>query len=130
MIVQRWNMKNARAGMCGCTYLSSVVLKTTVLSKCHKNRHSQQINNDETFNFHVLFVYSMHSSMLCSLHRPLDETSHKRALATAKRRIREDFMFVGILEQFEDSLTMLEKLLPRYFKGAVDVWKGDCKWRL
>jgi len=38
-----------------------------------------------------------------------------------KRKIVKDFLLVGILEQFDDTLLALEKLLPTYFKGALQV---------
>ena len=34
-------------------------------------------------------------------------------------------MIVGILEQFEDTLIALERLLPRYFKGALEISKDE-----
>ena len=33
-------------------------------------------------------------------------------------RILNDYFLVGILEQFEDSLNLFEKVLPSYFRGA------------
>ncbi|XP_039249257.2 uronyl 2-sulfotransferase-like, partial [Styela clava] len=41
----------------------------------------------------------------------------------AKRHIDEDYFFVGLLEEFETSLQILEKILPKYFFGAMDVWR-------
>ena len=37
----------------------------------------------------------------------------------AKRKLVKDFLVVGILEQFADTLRVFEKLLPTYFKGAL-----------
>ncbi|XP_004227334.4 heparan sulfate 2-O-sulfotransferase 1-like [Ciona intestinalis] len=51
-------------------------------------------------------------------------TDKERSLETAKRHLVEDYHVVGILEQFEDTLNMLEMMLPSYFKGAVQVWKS------
>jgi len=49
------------------------------------------------------------------------------SLRLAKKRLIDDFYLVGILEQFEDTLLLLERTLPRFFKGAVSTWKGKCK---
>ena len=34
---------------------------------------------------------------------------------------------IGVLEQFEDSLRVFEKLLPRYYRGALDVYHSKSK---
>jgi hypothetical protein len=33
----------------------------------------------------------------------------------------DKYLFVGILEEYEDTLRVLEKLLPVHFKGIIDV---------
>ena len=57
----------------------------------------------------------------------LNEEQKNKALDIAKKRIVEDYYVVGILEQFEDTLRLLELLLPRYFRGALGVWRGGCE---
>ena len=42
-------------------------------------------------------------------------------MATKSHRILRflnDFFLVGILEQFDDTLKLFEKLIPKFFKGA------------
>ncbi|XP_072035446.1 uronyl 2-sulfotransferase-like [Amphiura filiformis] len=42
------------------------------------------------------------------------------ALNQAIENVEEDYLFVGILEELEDSLSVLERLLPSMFKGALE----------
>ncbi|XP_077986176.1 uronyl 2-sulfotransferase-like [Glandiceps talaboti] len=41
-----------------------------------------------------------------------------RALDDAKKNVIDEYIFVGLLEEFETSIKMLELLLPRYFKSS------------
>lgn len=41
----------------------------------------------------------------------------------AKKHIDDYYVFVGLLEDFEASLLLLEVLLPCYFRGAIDAWE-------
>ena len=45
----------------------------------------------------------------------------------AKQRVLNDYFVIGVLEQFEDSLRVFEKLLPRYYRGALDVYHSKSK---
>ena len=49
----------------------------------------------------------------------------QKSLTIARERVVRDYFFVGILERFEDTLHILETLLPRYFQGSVEIWKSD-----
>ena len=46
----------------------------------------------------------------------------------AKQRVLNDYFVIGVLEQFEDSLRVFEKLLPRYYRGALDVYHSKSKF--
>ncbi|XP_043924868.1 uronyl 2-sulfotransferase [Protopterus annectens] len=46
------------------------------------------------------------------------------ALERAKQNLNEYFLLVGILEELEDVLLLLERLLPHYFTGAFDIYKS------
>ena len=41
----------------------------------------------------------------------------------AKQMLVEEYLLIGILEQFDDTLRALELLLPTYFKDALKVSK-------
>ena len=41
--------------------------------------------------------------------------------------VEKNFFVVGVLEQFDDTLHLFEKLLPRYFNGATEVYHSDSK---
>ena len=45
------------------------------------------------------------------------------ALMRAKRHLLDGYLMVGFVEDFEGTLKVLEKLLPMFFGGAVDIWK-------
>uniref|UniRef100_A0A3B3UVJ5 Uronyl 2-sulfotransferase n=1 Tax=Poecilia latipinna TaxID=48699 RepID=A0A3B3UVJ5_9TELE len=46
------------------------------------------------------------------------------ALERAKQNVLENYLLVGILEELEDVLLMLERLLPHYFSGVLDIYKS------
>ena len=46
-----------------------------------------------------------------------------RVLSIAKKVILEEYLIIGVLEQYEDTLQALETLLPGYFEGAIKIWK-------
>lgn len=46
------------------------------------------------------------------------------ALERAKQNVLENYLLVGILEELEDVLLLFERLLPQYFTGVVDIYKG------
>ncbi|TGZ62915.1 hypothetical protein CRM22_007170 [Opisthorchis felineus] len=52
------------------------------------------------------------------------------ALETAKRRVTEDYLLVGLTEEFDEFVTLLEKLLPRFFQGSTDLLQGADGWHL
>lgn len=37
--------------------------------------------------------------------------------------MNENFLLVGILEELEDVLLLLERFLPHYFKGVLNIYK-------
>lgn len=53
-----------------------------------------------------------------------DEQYKSRMVERAKQRMLSDYFVIGVLEQFEDSLRVFEKLLPRYYRGALDVYQS------
>ena len=51
----------------------------------------------------------------------------KKAAEAAKINVIKSYFVIGILEQFEDTLTLFEKLMPKYFTGIKTIWKTDGK---
>ncbi|XP_069829883.1 uronyl 2-sulfotransferase isoform X2 [Dendropsophus ebraccatus] len=46
------------------------------------------------------------------------------ALERAKQNVKENFLLVGILEELEDVLLLLERFLPHYFKDVMSIYKN------
>jgi len=65
------------------------------------------------------FPYLCGPGTECKLYR--SESIYK----LTRKRLLDDYFFVGILEHFEETLRVLEKILPQYFDGAVEVWKSE-----
>lgn len=42
----------------------------------------------------------------------------------AKRAVEQHYAVVGVLEDMNSTLTVLEKFVPRFFKGASNVYWG------
>jgi len=45
----------------------------------------------------------------------------------AMHNVEHNFFAVGVLEQFDDTLKLFEKMLPRFFTGATEVYHSDSK---
>ena len=54
----------------------------------------------------------------------------KKAAEAAKVNVIKSYFVIGILEQFEDTLTLFEKLMPKYFTGIKTIWKTDGEYRI
>ncbi|XP_006824277.1 uronyl 2-sulfotransferase-like [Saccoglossus kowalevskii] len=50
-------------------------------------------------------------------------TASRWAVEQAKRNVVEKFLFVGITEDFNSTLVVLERLLPQFFEGALESYK-------
>ena len=59
--------------------------------------------------------------MLCQTSR-LSTTGLARAVLMAKNNIATRFFMVGILEQFDETVQLFEKMLPRYYEGAWNLY--------
>ena len=62
----------------------------------------------------------------CGMHPTCRVVSRER-VEMAKRHIDEEYEFIGMAEEFERTILLLEWMLPNYFKGASAVWKGISK---
>jgi hypothetical protein len=44
----------------------------------------------------------------------------------AKENVEKHYAVVGVLEELNKTLTVLEHYVPRFFKGAKDVYYSEC----
>lgn len=52
------------------------------------------------------------------------------ALERAKQNVLENYLLVGILEELEDVLLLLERLLPHYFTGVLNIYKSPGRYHI
>ncbi|XP_076844182.1 uronyl 2-sulfotransferase a isoform X2 [Brachyhypopomus gauderio] len=52
------------------------------------------------------------------------------ALERAKQNMVENFLLVGVLEELEDVLLLLERLLPHYFSDVLNIYKSPAFWKV
>lgn len=57
----------------------------------------------------------------------VSEELKEKANQMAKVQVLRSFFMIGILEQFVDTLTIFQKMLPSYYNGVIDIWNSDCK---
>ena len=48
------------------------------------------------------------------------------AMRKAKENVEKHYAVVGVLEELNKTLTVLEHYVPRFFKGAKDVYWSEC----
>ena len=46
-----------------------------------------------------------------------------RAIEITKVNILKEFLLIGILEEFDDTIILFEELLPDFFRGGSEIWK-------
>lgn len=56
-----------------------------------------------------------------SIHRPFNS---QEALDKAKKAVEENYAVVGVLEDLNTTLTVLEHYVPRFFRGVSQVYHG------
>ena len=57
---------------------------------------------------------------LCGQESFCTEVGSKKALARAKSNVEQAYPVVGVLEQLDATLTVLQQRLPQFFRGAPD----------
>ena len=48
------------------------------------------------------------------------------AMRKAKENVEKHYAVVGVLEELNKTLTVLEHYVPRFFKGAKDLYWSEC----
>lgn len=62
---------------------------------------------------------------MCSDFVRLDDREKQEMLDHAKKQVVNSFYQIGILEQFEDTLTLFEQSVPSVFAGALTAFQSD-----
>ncbi|MEQ2300958.1 Heparan sulfate 2-O-sulfotransferase 1 [Ameca splendens] len=68
----------------------------------------------------------------CGHHSECWNAGSRWALEQAKYNLVNEYLLVGVTEELEDFIMILEAALPRFFKGAADLYRtgssrGICK---
>nr|XP_054348105.1 uronyl 2-sulfotransferase isoform X2 [Pongo pygmaeus] len=124
-----------RVGKCGSR---TVVLLLRILSEKHGfnlvtsdiHNKTRLTKNEQDINECILENYPECSNprlfyiipYFCGQH-PRCREPGEWALERAKLNVNENFLLVGILEELEDVLLLLERFLPHYFKGVLSIYK-------
>ena len=64
---------------------------------------------------------------LCGQESFCREVGSREALVKAKRNVEAAYPVVGVIEQLDATLTVLEKRLPYFFQGARNLYYGKLK---
>lgn len=64
-------------------------------------------------SYQILYIY-------CFVHR---NAGSKWALEQAKYNLVNEYLLVGVTEELEDFIMILEAALPRFFKGATELYR-------
>jgi len=109
-----WARKQTERGFRG----TKSDLERTV-DECVRIRHPECVHPPWKY---VEFICG--TSPLCQTSR-LSTVGMQRAVLISKRNVATRFYMVGILEQFDDTLKLFEKMLPKYYGGAYNIYNTD-----
>ncbi|CAH1788729.1 unnamed protein product [Owenia fusiformis] len=75
---------------------------------------------------HCDITHDMYTLWFCG---NSDECSNNRtyAMQRARMNIEKNYTFVGLTEYFDESIIMIEKVIPRFFKGAAPLYQQHKK---
>ncbi|XP_072043188.1 uronyl 2-sulfotransferase-like [Amphiura filiformis] len=99
----------------------------------NQRKYAENMKMNETFDQCVLKEgkgcisegrLSLMLRFFCGTH-PKCRTDLEWSLNEAKRRVEEDYLIVGLLEDYESTLRLMEKLAPSLFKGIVTDYDAD-----
>ena len=59
---------------------------------------------------------------------PVSGFNTEVAMKKAMHNVEKSYAVVGVLEELNKTLTVLEHYIPRFFKGAKDLYYSKCFW--
>lgn len=69
------------------------------------------------------YFLSLYMTRFFCGHDQACNADEKTAVEIAKRNIMTEYTLIGLTEEFENSLILFEKLLPNFFRGALEAWR-------
>ena len=69
-------------------------------------------------------------SQFCGQESWCNNFNSERAMMAAMRRVEEKYTVVGVTELWEETLEVLEHLLPAFFKGALQLYRKRGKIKI
>ena len=104
---------------CHCLHWETNPTPAQTIDQCVEQKNPQCI--DITWKYIEFFCGN---TFPCQS-RGVPESTLQQGLEKAMHNVEKNFFVVGVLEQFDDTLHLFEKLLPRYFNGATEVYHSD-----
>nr|XP_039252533.1 uronyl 2-sulfotransferase-like [Styela clava] len=78
--------------------------------------------NNKGFMFYI-GLYFCGFDAVCSI-------KSRDRVELAKKHIDENYYAIGLTEEFENTIKLLEKMLPSFFEGITSLWNGNMKtWK-
>ena len=63
-------------------------------------------------------------SQFCGQEAWCNKFNSERAMMAAMRRVEDQYLVVGVTEMWEETLEVLEHLLPAFFRGALQMYRS------
>ena len=63
-------------------------------------------------------------SQFCGQEAWCNNFNSERAMMAAMRRVEDQYLVVGVTEMWEETLEVLEHLLPAFFRGALQMYRS------
>ena len=69
-------------------------------------------------------------SQFCGQEAWCNNFNSERAMMAAMRRAEDQYLVVGVTEMWEETLEVLEHLLPAFFRGALQMYRSRGRIRI
>jgi hypothetical protein len=110
--------KNRKRDPCGCAYLEYDECIRFLAS--HHNCTDHLVRKDN-----ARMYFSLPTNQSVAEHDMYSQVQHGFTAQQAFEVVRSKYLFVGLTEELELTIMALERLLPRFFAGALDLYHTD-----
>ena len=69
-------------------------------------------------------------SQFCGQEAWCNNFNSERAMMVAMRRVEDQYLVVGVTEMWEETLKVLEHLLPAFFRGALQMYRSKGRTKI